>query len=485
MTKLSGWTEEHLPVMILILFILQPLMDILSFWADQLALNNLITLAPRMLVLVCFALLGFLSSRKKAAYFAFAGAVIFLAAGHIYACSVKGYLRPVPDLTNYVRVIQMPLFTICFISCLKRNRRCYRALEKGCVINFWLISASVALALITGTAAHTYDESGFGIIGWFSTTNAQSAILSILVPIVVTLSYRQRNFPLFFITALVGFVELYFFATRLAYFTIAVTVFGLLITAVLTKNVSKKYFLVLFVMLAVVLGTYKLSPMYGNQARYLQAMDSKQGDANTMMARVAEKEGLDPNKKVTLKTMIPRLRVIYRYYNQQLCRRFNVYRVMKAYDYSYHISDITAVRQKKIIFCSLLMDEHPAISRVFGMELERMSFHDVTFDVENDFHGIYFLYGWAGLALMIAFLGWFLFLIIRALIRNFRQFFTIEAGAFGMGLCLALVYAYLTAGVLRRPNSSFYLSVLLAAVYYLTQLRYYPQLSDSEDKEKA
>ena len=143
------------------------------------------------------------------------------------------------------------------------------------------------------------------------------------------------------------------------------------------------------------------------------------------------------------------------------------------------------MRQKKIVFCSLLMDEHPAVSRVFGMELERMSFHDVTFDVENDFHGIYFLYGWAGLAMMIAFLAWFLFLIVRALVRNFRQFFTIEAGAFGMALCLALVYAYLTAGVLRRPNSSFYLSVLLAAVYYLTQLRYYPRLSDAGDKEKA
>ena len=41
----------------------------------------------------------------------------------------------------------------------------------------------------------------------------------------------------------------------------------------------------------------------------------------------------------------------------------------------------------------------------------------------------------------------------------------------GIGLCLCLVYAYFTAGVLRRPNASIYMSVLLAVVYYLTQMR--------------
>ena len=42
-----------------------------------------------------------------------------------------------------------------------------------------------------------------------------------------------------------------------------------------------------------------------------------------------------------------------------------------------------------------------------------------------------------------------------------------------MAFCIALIYAYNTAGVLRRPNSSFYLSVLLAVIYYLTTIRNY------------
>ena len=60
---------------------------------------------------------------------------------------------------------------------------------------------------------------------------------------------------------------------------------------------------------------------------------------------------------------------------------------------------------------------------------------------------------------------------LQSLIKDFRKYFTVEAGAFGIALCLCLVYAYFTAGVLRRPNASIYMSVLLAVVYYLTQMR--------------
>ena len=94
-----------------------------------------------------------------------------------------------------------------------------------------------------------------------------------------------------------------------------------------------------------------------------------------------------------------------------------------------------------------------------------------TFDVENDFHGIYYLYGMVGLALFAAFLLYFAVLIVRALLQNFKEYMTPEAGAFGISLCLLLLHVYCTAGVLRRPNASFYLSVVLAVIYYLVNMR--------------
>lgn len=470
----ATWLFDHLPIFLILLFVLQPLMDILSYWTDRLGMGNTLTLALRFAVLAVFGLLGFCISRRKKAYGIAAAACAVLLLGHCLACYIKGYLDPISDLTNFVRVIQMPLFVFCFISCLRANDKCYRAIEIGLIINFWIISVSVAASVLTGTASATYQESSFGILGWFATSNAQSSVMSILTPIVITLCYRRKNLPLFFLTTVVGFAQLYFLGTRLAFLAMGVAFVGLAIVMFLTHDVSKRYIAVLAVCFVVCCAFIKVSPMYLNQNRYNDAMASKQGDAAVMMKRAS---GDEDNPDAHYRA----LRVIYLYYNKNLCNRYGVGKVMDKYDYTSQISKVTATRHQKIVFCDMLLDEHPWISRVFGMELSRMQFDGNNYDVENDFHGIYFLYGWVGLIMMLAFIGYFLYLIVRALLRDFRKYFTIEAGAFGMALCLALLYAYNTAGVLRRPNSSFYLSVLLAVVYYLIELRQYPEaISEKE-----
>ena len=67
-----------------------------------------------------------------------------------------------------------------------------RTVEKGLMLNYWIITLSVVLSLLTRSSSATYGESGYGIIGWFGTTNSQSSILSMLVPIVVVLQYHRR-----------------------------------------------------------------------------------------------------------------------------------------------------------------------------------------------------------------------------------------------------------------------------------------------------
>ena len=62
-------------------------------------------------------------------------------------------------------------------------------------------------------------------------------------------------------------------------------------------------------------------------------------------------------------------------------------------------------------------------------------------------------------------------MILLALIRDFRNVFTMRAGAAGIALLLLLVHSYFTAGVLRRPNASFYVSMVLAMAYYLINLK--------------
>jgi hypothetical protein len=459
----------------MILFALQPLMDILSYWMAQLELSNTPTLLLRLAVLGVVGVLGFCTSTRKRYYFIAIALCAALAVGHIASCLAVGYQDPVGDLTNLIRVLQMPLFVFAMVSFLRANEDCYGALEKGFQLNFWIITASILLAVVTGTASPTYELKNLGILGWFSTSNAQSAIMSLLTPIVVLLALRRGKKPLFVLTVAAGYVQLYFLGTRLAFLAIAVTTVGTVLTLLLTRKWNWFYALVVVAGLLLCVACVKVSPMYQNQNVYNEAMSSKQKDANTMLqwaeealeesGEVEEEEGLtEAQQREILKT-------IYEFYSSDLCERFGVEKVMEKYDYSSTISEMTALRHKKIVYCELLMDEQPFSARIFGMELSRMTWNNYTYDVENDFHGIYFLYGGVGLAMMIAFLAYFLIQIIRCLMKDFKRYFTLEAAAVGMALCLALVYAYCTAGVLRRPNSSYYLSMILAAVYYLVKMR--------------
>lgn len=458
----------------LCLFLWQPLLDMLSYWSVPLGIPEAVSIVLRAALFLCFGCFGFWISERRKLYLIGAAAAAVLLAGHIAACMQVGYADPVSDLINFIRVIQLPLFTVCLISCLRRDHHSFRTMEKGLTVNYWIITISVVLSLITHTSAATYDESGYGVIGWFSTTNAQSSILSMLVPIMVVLQYRKRLFPLFCLTTLTGFAQLFFVGTRLAFLTIAVTFLGVVITALVTRNVAKKYLIALLLMCAACFGCIRLSPMYLNQTHYNTAMASKQSDSARMIregttlpqdftpvAPEDEPEEVDEES----------LEMIYNFYAKALCERFGTERVMERYGYTRDISAITATRQVKINYCEMLMEELPSLSRFFGIELSRMTYDGFNYDAENDFHGIYFLYGYVGLGLMLLFLAYFVWQIVGSLIRDFRGTFTLEAGAFGMAFLLAMVYAYNTAGILRRPNASFYLSVILAYVYYLLRLR--------------
>lgn len=468
-----------LPHFVTLICVLQPLMDVLSFWLAELGMSNAPSLALRMGVLVVVALMGFCLSERKRVYLIAGVICAALWAGHCYACMLKGYLNPVSDLINYVRVVQMPLFAVCFITFMKRNDACFEGIKRGFVMNFAIITAVLGLSILTDTCRPTYDLSHLGRMGWFSTSNAQSAIMSMLTPVVVWIAYESRRQWVLWLTVALAYVQLFYIGTRLAYAAMVATTFGLAFTFLVTRRFEVKRVTALFVCLVILFGCTKYSPMYKNQNYYSDYTSTQQSyianDLNETLQEIepgvedigtAFGELSDAEKRYVLAP-------IYTFYSNALCRRFTVNTVIEAYDYTYAVSDLTNARERKITYCELLQEEHPKLSSVFGMELARMTWNDINYDVENDFHGVYYLFGAVGLGLMIAFIGYFWLLILWALKKDARKYFTPAAGAFGISLCIAVVNAYFTAGVLRRPNSSFYLSVLLAVIYYLVCIKKY------------
>ena len=45
---------------------------------------------------------------------------------------------------------------------------------------------------------------------------------------------------------------------------------------------------------------------------------------------------------------------------------------------------------------------------------------------------------------------------------------------------MLMLHAFATAGLLRRPNASFYLSVVLAVIFYLVRIRRYKEQNTAE-----
>ena len=102
----------------------------------------------------------------------------------------------------------------------------------------------------------------------------------------------------------------------------------------------------------------------------------------------------------------------------------------------------------------------------------------MIYDLENDFPAIYYMGGYVGFAFYIAFLAYFALLIIVGLITRFKKLFTLESGMVGVTFVLMLGIAQYAGYVLRRPNASIYLSVILAYIYWLTAVRENVKLRD-------
>lgn len=457
-----------LPGALVALCAAQPLLDVLSFWTQDLAWGSKLTLALRLLLFLCVVLTGFVLSGHKRAYWITAAVCAVLYAAHVLAClranEAFTAANLISDAANFIRVAQIPLFTIAFITFLRCCRQGFASFERGITIAFWIIAAVELLSALTGTDPYTYSGKHIGLRGWFYGASTQSAILSMLVPLTLCPALRSGNIRRWLPVAVVGFAELFCFATRLAYMSLFVTAIGMVITLALTKRGSAKVCAVLLLCAAVCAAAFPVSPMRQNQQAVAANAVRKQENIDRLVTQGKAEFGDQGYAYLTY---------AYDEYLGGTVERYGLEATAEMYGYSTKAADITNVRTIKINYCRLMLNTEPLTSRLFGLSYDEMTYHGYCYDVENDFHGITYLYGWAGLACLLAFLGYFLVIIVRALIRNARRYFTVEAGACGVALCTCLAHIYNTAGVLRRPNASFYLCLILAAIWYLIYIRDY------------
>lgn len=481
----------HLPLLTFLLFAIQIPMDVLSFWTGKLGMSNLLTLALRMGVLGIVLLAGFLASKKKGIWWITAGVIGVIGAGHLWSIFDYGVANLLTDVTNFVRVIQMPLLAVCLICFIRENEDCYEAMKWGVASCLWMIFVVQILAIVTGTEPHTYKD-GSGYIGWFNNTNSQSNNLCMLAPVTIALTVKKwgMKHPAFWLTLAASVISMFFLSTRLAYLGLVITTLGLGISMVFINWRDWKKAIAFALVAVVFVCLIPVSPMVTHQNSYESVqVDRQEGiDQSLKETTPPATEGTDapvtepPTEEELLAKRIEKLTWIYEFYIPDFVEIFGLEQTMEMFNYTSDIYQLTMLRPKKLKFAQLLMDNSPASARLFGLELSRFTVNNNIYDVENDLHGIYYLYGIVGLVAMVAFLAYFVWLILWALLKNIRQYFTWDAAAWGIAFLLCAPHIYCTAGVLRRPSAAIYLAAALAAVYYLVKLKRYPDEKENNAK---
>ena len=443
--------------LVFVFVILQPLLDIVSFFSIIKGFPN-ISLLIRTVLLGSVAVLSVVIVEKKRYVWFFYGTVILFWAVHVLVCYQAGYRDPLADIFYFVRVVQVPIYIFAFFLFFRRYPQCGVSFQLGVTVNIYIISLSILLAMITNTMSHTYWYTQKGVLGWFYSGNAQSAILAAMLPI--ALMYTQKINRWFFgVTALLGFANLFLIGTRVAYGSIFIIAFGM-IAAFLwswTKKRKGRLWKSLLLVLAVLIlcaGGYTISPMYQSREEHKQYMEEKE---ENNQQQIIEYPGNDPYAAY---------RELYQTYCKELVDTFGLENTLKQYDYSTDIQVISNARLKKRIFAQMQWERKPETMHWVGYEYNTFTAGNSDMEPENDFHVIFYLYGYVGFGLFFGFLlgiaGWG---IKQLWSRRAKWSNTLWACVLSSAL---LMGSSLLAGhTLVRPNVSVYLSLILALGMYL------------------
>lgn len=452
---------------LLCLFAMQPIMDVASYWLAELGQGTAITLVLRTLLFFATAFIGFLVSRNKKIYFILAAVLGIFWIIHYLNCVRIGYSALMIDLNNYFRLIQPIVFVLAFLSIFRFYGTEKLPIKKTFLINYGLILVVIILAVVTGTDPHTYTNTGVGIKGWFYTGNAQSAVLAMIIPVVLYFAYQSGKKLVFLCAGIVCYAHLFFTGTKITYFSIFVFTGGFVLALILLKSKQWFYYVVPVVLAALCIIFYPMSPMNRTNSTHNEFVTQEQEEIDNQFPVLPEKENpqeLSPdsdyyneyyNLYMGIKTYAP------------MVEKFGLETVLKQTEYTTDMGKLSNARITKNNYNFILFGQQDLLTKMFGMHYNMELCGSQNYDSENDFLGILFLYGYVGFALYLAFTAGFIIYFLYHLFRYFKQVFSMEFVCVMIGLCMALFTAIFTAGMLRRPNASFYMSVLLAYGCYL------------------
>ncbi len=472
--KLSLYTGEFMAA----LLIIQPLLDVLSFFMQQ-GGNTILTTVIRSVLLVAVSLYGFFISDKKKDYIILYAVLAGFWLVHMANSFRTGYADPIADAGEYLKLIQFPLWTFSFITFFRKRDGLNLKMAGVLTINFAIILLIIALSFAVGVPVYTYDyperEIFIGLRGWFDVPNSQSAILCMLVPAVLLWAARLENIFVFLAASILGIGILFFTGTRMTFYG-AIVIAAAVAILLLINRKPWWFAAILLALLALIIIFRGWSPMAereavtGGTVGIYEEKTAEIMGSGGFSAEYFNKEEIPPETLEKIKRVYTEIYGNKGVYDDMLLgdliERFGVERVMEAYDYTVSPNILANDgRLKRLTYCNLIWEEQDILTKLFGFEYDEVRHGDISYNPENDFPAILFHCGYVGTALYLAFILYFVIKGIIAFIRNIKGFFTLEVGTSVIMFAMALCAAQFSGHVLRKPNAIVYFSLAAAMLY--------------------
>ena len=466
----KSWLREH---WLFCLIALQPILDVIAYFNQ----NDVATVAGyiRLVILLIFPVYLLFTLKEKKRFLLAMLVIGVYALLHVLNGFRVGYISLYFDVSYMVKVMQMPILAICFVY-LIRDEQTKRQAFRGVLTAAALTCAFIAIAYLTGTGNVTYGE-GLGYSGWVIDDNrcANSILLVTLSSFAVGFAARtEKKLYWFLIPAAITAVFLTN-GTKACYFSLfaifaAYAAFLVMQRPLLRKKIRWLLVLVLVLLMIFAVVIYPYTPRYRVNIQLAKA--NTQGEIEA----AALAKGYDITTMSTEERFnTPEVKEIFEHYYWKylgvlpdIIDRFGMDRVLLHYDMTTDVERLIDTRVIERSYSAMIWEDSDALTRVVGFEVSNVGF-DGVYDLENDWPAIFFFYGYLGFALYVGFLLLFLARVFRTLLRDFKGSFTAENYTLLLTLMLQFGLAQFSGAILRRPNVSVYMAVILALIWYQTR----------------
>ncbi len=465
---------------LMLLIVLQPVLDIIAFWTRS--PEGTFAGVVRLLIMMALPLwLLFTLPEKKERLKLLVSlcAIALVCLLHLLNVMRLGPASLTYEISYTAKTAQMPILAVCFAFAI-RDAQTRNQAYWGLFFAAAITALALGLSILTRTANVTYGE-GLGVSGWVIDDNrtANSTILVILAAFATFCAVKSDKPVVNILVPVLTATVLIINGTMTCYLSIFLIFLGFAVFLPLEKKIrgcqiNRLAIGVLLIVSVLSAAIYPMTPKY----KIKQAQSSFMEKTQTEFEGDFDRFPFDPDSLSPEEILgNPEIHEIYSDYYWKclwnLCpdmfERFDMDEVMLKYNLTTDASVLLNTRNLKRTYMSLVWDHSDTLTRLFGIDCSSAWIYG-RMDLENDWPAIYYYYGYLGFAAYVAFILYFFLRILRRLKKDFRSAFT--ADNFILLVCFGLLIgiAQFSGAVLRRPNVSIYLSLILGLIAFQTDV---------------